>query len=302
MERGEIISKIETRKDQLAETISLQARFLRQPLRAALFYFLIFCNRHTPLTFPVKTKTIWGSAIEAYESSAIGSVYFLGFYDIDVTLFLLKHQHATGDFVDIGSNIGYYAILARELHELQGRIIAIEPTPSTFTTLKKNTENYSEIVPIQAALSESEGTTSFIDYGNRYAVFNSMKDHALPFLENKGTKIDVKTMTLDALCDAHNLQPSILKLDTEGTESKILSGAGRTLATHAPIILLEVGGGEEWSKNNNDCLNTLITHDYSIFEATENGSLIPHARQATYDYKNLVCIPKSKIHRYVPNA
>lgn len=298
MNHDQVIQKIEGLEGQLSQTILLKARFERQPLRALWFYAIVFLNRYTFLKLPLYTKTIWGDAMGAYESSAIGSVFFLGVYDIDMTLFLLKYRHADGDFLDIGSNIGYYALLGNQVIGEGGRVVAIEPTPSTYKTLKANVQQHERILPLELAVSDTEGTTTFIDYGYQHAVFNSTKSHDLSFLRGRGKEFQVPATTLDALCEKYGLRPSILKLDTEGTEAKILKHASKTIATYAPVVLLEVGGGEEWKDNNNDSLDLLASSGYAFFEVAQDGTLLPHERQESYIYKNLVCIPQSKVSAY----
>ena len=44
-----------------------------------------------------------------------------------------RGQAAPGDgFVDVGANVGYYALLASELVGPEGRVVAIEPLPESF--------------------------------------------------------------------------------------------------------------------------------------------------------------------------
>lgn len=298
MNHDQTIAKIEALEERLGQTILLKARFKDQPFRALWFYALIFLNRYTFLKLPLHAKTVWGDTMTAYESSAIGSVFFLGAYDIDITMFLLKHSHVQGDFIDVGSNIGYYALLGNQVMQEGGRVIAIEPTPLTYATLVKNVKPYHRILPLNVAVGDTEGTTAFIDYGYRHAVFNSTKNHDLSFLRGIGKEYQVPATTLDSLCDKYDLRPSIIKLDTEGTEAEILRNAARTLATYTPVILLEVGGGDEWKDNNNESLDLLLTYDYAVFELGLNGALLPHVRQDSYTYKNLVCIPNANVASY----
>ena len=230
---------------------------------------------------------------------AIGSLFFLGIYDMDVTLFLLKHRHAAGDFLDIGSNIGYYALLANEVMGEGARIVAAEPARATYRTLVRNVAGKDRIRALELAVAEHAGTVTFIDYGYRHAVFNSTRAHDLPFLRGKGEEYEVPATTLDSLCETEGLSPSLVKLDTEGTEAGILRSATETLERHAPVILLEVGGGDEWKENNAEALDILEARSYSLFELAEDGTLLPHERQESYAYKNLVCIPESKLSLYV---
>lgn len=299
MDRQTIISEIEGKRNRLDETILRSARFTHNPVKTLWFYFLVTLNRYTPFNFSILAKTIWGDKITANETSAIGSVYFLGFYDIDVTLFLLKYFKETGDLLDIGSNIGYYASLFTQIADPQAKIVAFEPTPSTFAILQKNVSRLPKVQTEQIALSNNTGTINFFDYGHRHGVFNSTTAQPLTFLKNKGAQIEVLTDTLDNWCKKTDTKPSLIKLDTEGTEAQILREGKQTLSSYAPVILLEVGGGEAWSQNTKECLDILTEYHYHFFELTKDGEVIPHVRQETYTYKNLVCIPKHKLPNYV---
>lgn len=298
MNKKEIIERITQRHDRLEETIGRSARFRRQPLKTIWFYILVAMNRYLSLNVPIKTKTIWGDKMIAHETSAVGSIYFLGFYDVDITLFLLKNYNETGDFLDIGSNIGYYSLLANQIIQSGAKIVAFEPTPATFKLLKENSSAYPHIILEKIALSDTEGSMTFIDYGPRNAVFNSTKAQGHDFLKDKGEKIEVTTTTLDSYCTKNHLSPSFIKLDTEGTEASILRKGVATLKTHSPLILLEVGGGDAWKENTNKSLDILSELEYEFYNLDTEGNLLPHIRQNSYSYANLVCIPKSKLPKY----
>lgn len=299
MPRTEIITKIEAEAPNAGLTILRSERFKKRPLKATLFYAQVAKNRYTPFLSPIKAQTLWGHELQAYETSAIGSVYFLGFYDSDVTLFLLKNFKESGDLLDIGSNIGYYASLFTQIVAPGSKIVAFEPTPSTFSVLEKNVGTLPQVITQKIALSDKAGTIMFFDYGHRHGVFNSTKAQPLPFLKDKGQQIEVETTTLDSWCQKTNTKPSLLKLDTEGTEAGILREGKHVLSTYRPIILLEVGGGEAWGQNTKECLDILTEQHYRFFELSSDGTPIPHVRQETYSYKNLVCIPEDKIAAYV---
>lgn len=302
MQRTEIISKIENGLKNEGMTILRSVRFKRKPLQAIVFYTLVVINRYTPFLLPIKAKTIWGHNIFAYETSAVGSIYFLGFYDSDVTLFLLRNFKEDGDLLDVGSNIGYYTSLFTQIAKPEAKIVAFEPTPSTFSVLEKNVGSLSQVVTEKIALSDRKGTIEFYDYGYQHGVFNSTAAQPLAFLKDKGNKIEVQTETLGDWCAKTKIKPSLIKLDTEGTESDILSQGEPVIAEYKPLILLEVGGGEAWSENTHKCLDLLEKHDYNFFELNSLGLATPHTRQKTYTYKNLVCIPKDKIKDYVQNC
>lgn len=299
MSRTELINKIENLSKDADLTIHRYARFKKHPFKALTFYGHVALNRYTPFLSPIKANTIWKHSLYAYETSSIGSIYFLGFYDSDVSLFLLKYFNEKGDLLDVGSNIGYYTSLFTQIVTPSAKIVAFEPTPSTYEVLIKNVGGLKQVLTEKIALSDRNGDLLFYDYGHRHGVFNSSAAQPLAFLKDKGDKIKVKTETLDNWCSRTDTKPSLIKLDTEGTEAGILKQGQKTISTHTPIILLEVGGGEAWSKNTAECLDILTTHGYFFFELDNEGNPLPHKRQETYSYTNLVCIPKNKLDYYV---
>ncbi len=299
MLRTDITNTINARAAEEGLAIHRSDRFKMYPLKATAFYAQVARNRYTPFLSPITAKTLWGHELFAYETSAIGSVYFLGFYDTDVTLFLLKYFKESGDLLDVGSNIGYYTSLFTQIAAPEAKIVAFEPTPSTFSVLDKNVSTLPQVITQKIALSDKAGTIMFFDYGHRHGVFNSTKAQPLAFLKDKGEQIEVETTTLDSWCQKTNTKPSLLKLDTEGTEAGILQEGQHVLSTYRPVILLEVGGGEAWAQNTKECLDILTEHNYSFFELGKDGTPVPHTRQEIYSYKNLVCIPKDKLATYV---
>lgn len=298
MNNNEIKEQILKKQDRLDETIVRAARFRHQPIKASWFYLLVSLNRYLSLNIPIKATTVWGDEMTATETSAVGSIYFLGFYDIDTSLFLLKHFDEKGDFLDVGSNIGYYSLLANQILGPEAKIVAFEPTPTTFRLLEQNTKPHSRIILEKIALADQEGVTTFIDYGPRNAVFNSTKAQTLDFLKGQGSEIEVATTTLDKYCSGHSISPSLIKLDTEGTEAGILRNGTETLRLHTPVILIEVGGGTESKENTLESLDILRDLGYEFFNLSTVGDLLPHTRQDSYTYANLVCIHRDKIPKY----
>lgn len=139
--------------------------------------------------------------------------------------------------IDIGSNVGYYACLARSRGK---KVIAIEPLPQNLAYLYRNLEynEYFDVEVYPVGLSSKPGleriygsfdTSSFIAGWARWA--NPGKVSTI-----------VPVTTLDVLVgDRFRGDELVVKMDVEGYETQVLAGAARTLALEPkPFWLVEV--------------------------------------------------------------
>lgn len=106
-----------------------------------------------------------------------------------------KGEIKEGDIcIDIGANIGYYALLESRLVGKNGKVYAIEPVPKNTNLLKRNIEinNYSNIEVFQIAIGDKNGS-GFIN------LFNGSNFHSM----NKAnifaskSRIPIQIATLD---------------------------------------------------------------------------------------------------------
>jgi FkbM family methyltransferase len=70
-----------------------------------------------------------------------------------------KHVKPGYIVFDIGANIGYFTMLASKLIGNSGKVVAFEPVPEFLEMLKfsANLNNFSNILPVQIALSDKPG-------------------------------------------------------------------------------------------------------------------------------------------------
>ncbi|MBO9531346.1 MAG: FkbM family methyltransferase [Solirubrobacteraceae bacterium] len=54
-------------------------------------------------------------------------------------------------------------------------------------------------------------------------------------------KLQVRTISLDALVDRHSLIPRLIRIDVDGSEGTVLDGARRTIRHYQPVLLVEHG-------------------------------------------------------------
>jgi FkbM family methyltransferase len=118
--------------------------------------------------------------------------------------------------VDAGANIGLTSVYFANRYP-NAKIIAIEPEPSNFKMLVKNTERYPNIVPVEAALWRSDTMVDLSDPGSGNWGFQTeerQQDTA------GGTR--VRGLTIDTLMRETGIEHiDILKVDIEGSEKEV---------------------------------------------------------------------------------
>ncbi len=141
--------------------------------------------------------------------------------------------------LDLGSNIGYYALLEAQLVGEEGRVFAFEPSPLNFNLLKNNLdlENRSNIEIQNFALTNKNGTLSFlIPKKSNYC--RVVKDGEK--ISSADKIIDVPSRTLDSfLIDKSLDKIDFMRMDVEGYEYHIYQGMRETIKKHRPTLLME---------------------------------------------------------------
>lgn len=145
--------------------------------------------------------------------------------------------------VDVGAYIGVYSLLAARANPA-ARVIAFEPFPRSRERLLRNIE-LSGVgnVEVRAAAAGAEAGEAIF----HHAVTTGLPSSAglSPVLLEDGAgglaELTVPVETIDGLLAAQELETlDLLKLDTEGTEPEVLSGALGAIGRFRPAIICEI--------------------------------------------------------------
>ncbi len=137
--------------------------------------------------------------------------------------------------VDVGSNIGYYALLESRLVEAGGRVIAIEPVPQNVEQLRRNvcTNGRTNIEVHHLAIADCNGTLPM------YLSARSNWHSLLPTPSSKTCMVTVST--LDSFLSHASLDSvDLIRMDVEGYEIKIIKGMRGILEQFDPQLLIEI--------------------------------------------------------------
>jgi FkbM family methyltransferase len=178
-------------------------------------------------------------------------------------MMIWRNNLRQGDlFVDVGANVGSYALWAAELG---ADVIALEPAEDTFALLQENIAlNGYPIRAIRAAAGGRPGA----------ARFTSGQD-CLNRLDPDGTA-ETAVLTIDSVIGDRVVAG--MKVDVEGFEIDVLRGCDRALSEHR-VRLIQL----EWNAASMGAVGTdrqpvaelLSKHGYRLYGAGPDGSLSP---------------------------
>lgn len=144
-----------------------------------------------------------------------------------------------GVFVDIGANIGVYALRAASLVGAEGRVIAVEPGAEALEALNRNLALNPQlsVTVVPKALSDHEGEATLHHVG---AGYDPQAYSLVPDASAVGGET-VPLTTLDIVCrDAGLTRVDVVKIDAEGVEPQVLAGGRETLERMRPIVISEM--------------------------------------------------------------
>jgi len=121
--------------------------------------------------------------------------------------------------LDVGANIGVYALMAAKKVGSEGKVIAVEPESENCKLLMKNVRvnKHKNIVPIKGALSSFEGKSQL--YLSAYS-----GKHSLVVKGSRQVEVPVTTTT-KLLNKLDVAKVDLMKIDTEGAEIEVLKGS-----------------------------------------------------------------------------
>jgi FkbM family methyltransferase len=275
-------------------------RLLRKPAATLLCGTLLRLPRCVPLALRVPAHTFFGAEMwVVLPEGGACEIFCLGAIEEDVTSFLLTHVTEGMTFIDVGANVGYFALLAARLVGPSGQVHAFEPAQGTCDILRHNACRHGNITVQQKALWSCRTALPFHEYGRRYSALNSVRHHRLVRESDLALAraYDVEAITLDEYCTARALAPDFIKIDAETAEPQILRGSRHTLARHRPFVALEVW--DDPARDSRDDITFLLNHGYEAFEY-HAGAIIPHRLRDSYGYTNLLFAHPRKAQALAP--
>ena len=220
-----------------------------------------------------------GKAIEKYGE----------FSESEVEIF--RQLCAEGDIViEVGANIGTHTMVLSQFVKATGRIYAYEPQRILFQTLCANMalNNIENVECFQIAVANEAGHILFPDiHYNIEGNFGAIEMDSF----TAGHKIPV--IKLDDALEPAKLK--LIKIDVEGMEHKVISGAKALIEKHRPFLYVE----NDRVEKSRPLIELIQSLDYRLYWhspalynpnnfAADTENIYPHIVSI-----NMICVPRS---------
>ena len=157
-------------------------------------------------------------------------------YEPNQTEIVKKYVHEGDIVIDIGAHVGYYTLLMAQLVGENGKVYSFEPDPVNFQLLKKSVEinGFENVVLIQKAVSNITDKVKLF-LGDDDSAINRIYDAKLGDAKES---IDVESVTIDEYFKENDELVNFIKIDSEGSEIKIINGMKLFLSRNQELVMM----------------------------------------------------------------
>ncbi|MCS7207310.1 MAG: FkbM family methyltransferase [Dehalococcoidia bacterium] len=227
----------------------------------------------------LKGKTFWGSklylpnkdldAVFLWALTVCWGCYAPDGPELGLTRFFIKMLTPRDVFYDIGASYGFYTFLAAELIT-EGEIHAFEPNERVFYWLKRNC-HYPHVILNNCALTNKSGQGMLFMPSNHSGA-GSLRQELAVKRRLRRAQIPVQLTTLDEYVQKHR-SPTIIKMDVEGAEQLVIEGGQKYLRENAPIIAMEVHGGQPFEHFTKLAVQSLVALGFQPYRLNPFGNV-----------------------------
>lgn len=195
--------------------------------------------------------------VERGMTGATGN-WYCGLHEVAEMAFVLHMLREGEHFADVGANVGSYTVLAAGA--VGARTSAAEPIPETFRHLQRNVMLNDLTDRVRASGIGLSDQQSILRFSSDLDCLN----HVLAPGEDLPS-VDVPVVTFDEWVGQD--VPVLIKIDVEGHELAVLTGAEKTLADpRLPAVIMETNGsGERYGADDAELVQTMRRHGFSAF-------------------------------------
>ena len=186
-------------------------------------------------------------------------------------------------FIDVGANVGNYALAACRKVGRSGAVLALEANPDVYRELITSTWG-ARVIALNLAASDRSGLATLEVPVDRLGSVQSQ----LGSLESRSSGgslsfHNVRTIRVDDLIGGEQIV-SVIKIDVEGHELSVLKGAEETIERDRPSLVIEIEARHLVDHEIRDVVEWILAKGYDGFVIDGQG-LLPWREFDAYQHQ-----------------
>lgn len=222
------------------------------------------------------TRTRFGASFAVDTTDLIQRyLYLYGIWEPHMTRWLERRLRPGDTFIDVGSNIGYYSVLASRLVGESGSVVAIEASPTFHRRVLRHAElnGCGNIRAVNSAVSDRSEVLTFVLASSR----NMGATSTVPYDGPAESSFEIESRPLpELLAPAEITKARVIKIDVEGAEGSVVRGLAPMLGELRPDAEITVEVTPHRMKQLGDDVAELLTtmreHGFHTYRLTNDYS------------------------------
>lgn len=221
---------------------------------------------------------------------------------------LLKHVLRPGMvFLDAGTNLGLYMVIAAKLVGDSGRVFAFEPSQREWRRATRTLEvnHLKNVALFRLALTDRDGEVDLNVCEEQFGAFNCVGSISHAYAAGHESHVErVGGRALDSFLAEHQVRRvDVMKIDVEGAEEAVLRGGGCLFSgTEAPILILELS---DWTARGTGSSaaavwDLLVEYGYQLHSIAAHGRGYRFERcerRSRIEYEEVLAVKPVHMHR-----
>jgi FkbM family methyltransferase len=240
----------------------------------------------------IEVKEFDGEFYVDPRSDLLRRILYSGRFEPELASIAVKFMDPNKDIIDVGANIGFYAVLLAKRLNDRMRVAALEPDNEAFERLLRSIDRNQikdKVLALPCAASDAAGQCMLFHVDGR-SEYSSLNQVVHPSVADESTTSQkALAMTIDEIVSRHVLCPGFMKIDVEGAEHLVLAGAKRTIQSCRPIVLMEVSDQLLRSAGSSarSLVDSMRMHDYVVVDPVK-----PKLNPGSRAFGDVICFPK----------
>lgn len=212
-------------------------------------------------------------------------LFLFGNFQKHITENKLIKLPADAVIFDVGANVGVLTLIFASKAK-NGFVHAFEPTDFALAKFKRNLE-LNEAVKNRIQVTQtfvssvSESKSNLKAYSSWPVVSDEEKHHIHRGVDK--TTQNIPSITLDEYCEKYKIEKiTLIKIDTDGHELEVITGASKALQKYRPQLIFEIGIYimNERGVSFEDYISFFDKHQYTLYHT--DGNLITQSNYTDF--------------------